>query len=71
MHHPLSLSLAHRRPCPRLHSHLTATGAIIGGVLTIAGVVDSLVYSGRNRIKTGGQQAKAGLGFGAIQGKMM
>ncbi|GAA6003348.1 retrograde cargo receptor ERV46 [Rhodotorula paludigena] len=65
------LQVIHRETRQSLAHFLTSTCAIIGGVLTIAGVVDSLVYSGRNRIKTGGQQAKAGLGFGAIQGKMM
>lgn len=47
----------------------TSLCAIVGGVLTIAGLVDSLVYGHMRRIREGG--AKTGLGFGAAQGKML
>ncbi|BGP58406.1 hypothetical protein JCM8202_001909 [Rhodotorula sphaerocarpa] len=47
----------------------TSLCAIVGGVLTIAGLVDSLVYGHMRRLREGG--AKTGLGFGAAQGKML
>lgn len=49
---------------------LTSTCAIIGGVLTIAGLVDSFVYAGRNRL-SGGTAVKEGLGYGAREGKFL
>ena len=42
---------------------LTSTCAIVGGVLTVAGLIDSFVYAGRSRLKSGG--VKTGLGFAA------
>ncbi|GAA5938031.1 retrograde cargo receptor ERV46 [Sporobolomyces koalae] len=49
---------------------LTSTCAIVGGVLTIAGLIDGFVYAGRNRLKTGGT-VKTGLGFASANGKML
>jgi len=48
---------------------LTDTLAIVGGVLTMAGLIDSLVYVGRSRIKGG--ESGEGLGFGSIKGRML
>ncbi|GAA6019343.1 hypothetical protein JCM11491_000901 [Sporobolomyces phaffii] len=53
---------------------LTSTCAIVGGVLTIAGVIDGFVYRGAKRLKTvtsGTTEPKTGLGFGAAQGKFL
>ncbi|KAI5481274.1 COPII-coated vesicle membrane protein [Pseudohyphozyma bogoriensis] len=48
---------------------LTSTCAIVGGVLTVAGLIDSFVYAGRNRLKAGG--VKEGLGFARAEGKFL
>lgn len=52
---------------------VTSTCAIVGGVLTIAGLVDSFVYQGGKRLRTAGQgpQPRTGLGFAGANGKML
>jgi hypothetical protein len=49
---------------------LTDTCAIVGGVLTVAGVIDSLLHGARERLQkgTGGEE---GLGFAAREGKWL
>ncbi|GAA5868039.1 hypothetical protein JCM8547_000786 [Rhodosporidiobolus lusitaniae] len=64
------LQVIHKEERQSLAHFLTSTCAIVGGVLTIASLIDALVYSGRNRLKTGGQ-VKTGLGFAAANGKML
>jgi len=53
---------------------LTSTCAIVGGVLTIASLIDSFVYQGGKRLKTagtGGNPVRTGLGFASANGKML
>ncbi|GAA6017482.1 hypothetical protein JCM10207_008242 [Rhodosporidiobolus poonsookiae] len=63
------LMVVHRETRQSLAHFLTSTCAIVGGVLTIAGLIDSFVYAGRNRLKQGA--VKTGLGFASAQGKML
>ncbi|GAA5993626.1 hypothetical protein JCM11641_001033 [Rhodosporidiobolus odoratus] len=63
------LMVIHRETRQSLAHFLTSTCAIVGGVLTIAGLVDSLVYAQARRLKHG--NVKTGLGFSAAAGKMM
>ncbi|GAA5870619.1 hypothetical protein JCM1840_004818 [Sporobolomyces johnsonii] len=63
------LMVTHRETRQSLAHFLTSTCAIVGGVLTIAGLIDSFVYAGRNRLKTG--NVKTGLGFASASGKML
>jgi len=53
----------HREERQSFAHFLTSTCAIVGGVLTVAGLIDSFVYAGRSRLKSGG--VKTGLGFAA------
>lgn len=46
---------------------LTSTCAIVGGVLTVAGILDSVIFSSRKRL-AGNKEVE---GFGARNGKMM
>jgi hypothetical protein len=49
---------------------LTDTCAIIGGVLTVAGVIDSLLHGAQERLQKGGGSGE-GLGFAAREGKWL
>lgn len=40
---------------------LTSTCAIVGGVLTVAGLLDSMVYAGRNKLASGSADGQHGL----------
>ena len=62
--------VVHRETRQSLAHFLTSTCAIVGGVLTIAGLVDSFVYGQTRRLKQGGA-AKTGLGFASATGKML
>ncbi|KAK4698971.1 endoplasmic reticulum-Golgi intermediate compartment protein 3, partial [Phenoliferia sp. Uapishka_3] len=61
------LMVIHREERQSFAHFLTSTCAIVGGVLTVAGLIDSFVYAGRNRLKQGG--VKEGLGFARASGK--
>jgi hypothetical protein len=50
-----------------MHLITTSTCAIVGGVLTIAGLVDSAIFQSRKRL-AGGAGAE---GFGGRDGKMV
>ncbi|KAK0524916.1 ER-derived vesicles protein erv46 [Tilletia horrida] len=52
---------------------LTNLCAIVGGILTIFGIVDALIYSGRLRLagKDGGHSASHGLGYASQSGKFL
>lgn len=65
------LMVIHRETRQSFAHFLTSTCAIVGGVLTVAGLIDSFVYAGRNRILKGGGAVKEGLGYGARQGKFL
>ncbi|BGP03775.1 ER-derived vesicles protein erv46 [Rhodotorula toruloides] len=65
------LQVIHREDRQSFAHFITSTLAIIGGILTVAGLVDSFVYSGSRRLKEGGSGPKAGLGFASAQGKML
>jgi len=64
-----ALKVIHRETRQSFAHFLTSTCAIVGGVLTCAGLIDSFLYAGRNRLAKGG--VKVGLGFGARSGKML
>jgi len=53
----------HRETRQSLAHFLTSTCAIVGGVLTIAGLVDSMVYKGRNKLATGAADGQHGLAY--------
>jgi endoplasmic reticulum-Golgi intermediate compartment protein 3 len=59
----------HREERQSFAHFLTSTCAIVGGILTMASLIDSFVYAGRNRLKQGG--VKQGLGMAAAQGKFL
>lgn len=61
----------HRESRQSFAHFLTSTCAIIGGVLTIAGLLDSFVYAGRNRLRVGGIAVKEGLGYASREGKFL
>ncbi|GAA5895627.1 hypothetical protein JCM8208_005284 [Rhodotorula glutinis] len=65
------LQVIHRETRQSLAHFLTSTCAIIGGILTMASLVDAFVYGQTRRIKSGGQVSKTGLGFAAPGGKML
>ena len=65
------LQVIHRETRQSLAHFLTSTCAIIGGILTMASLVDAFVYGQTRRIKSGGQVGKTGLGFAAPGGKML
>lgn len=65
------LMVIHRETRQSLAHFLTSTCAIVGGVLTVAGLVDSFVYAGRNRIKNGGGALSFQSGLGAREGKFL
>lgn len=65
------LQVIHRETRQSLAHFLTSTCAIIGGILTMASLVDAFVYGQARRIKSGGQPSKTGLGFAAPGGKML
>ncbi|GAA5962260.1 hypothetical protein JCM3765_004723 [Sporobolomyces pararoseus] len=64
------LKVTHVETRQSLAHFLTSTCAIVGGVLTIAGLIDGFVYAGGKRLKTGGN-VKTGLGFASANGKML
>ncbi|SGY84777.1 BQ5605_C009g05719 [Microbotryum silenes-dioicae] len=59
----------HREERQSFAHFLTSTCAIVGGVLTVASLIDSFVYAGRSRLKTG--TTKSGLGYARPEGKYM
>ncbi|GAA5902473.1 hypothetical protein JCM6882_002762 [Rhodosporidiobolus microsporus] len=63
------LMVIHKETRQSLAHFLTSTCAIVGGVLTIAGVIDSIAYAQTRRLKQG--NVKTGLGFAAAGGKML
>lgn len=63
------LMVIHREERQSFAHFLTSTCAIVGGILTMASLIDSFVYAGRNRLKQGG--VKQGLGMAAAQGKFL
>ncbi|GAA5833692.1 hypothetical protein JCM11251_003206 [Rhodosporidiobolus azoricus] len=63
------LQVIHKETRQSLAHFLTSTCAIVGGVLTIAGVIDSIAYAQTRRLKQG--NVKTGLGFAAAGGKML
>ncbi|GAA6042893.1 hypothetical protein JCM8097_002756 [Rhodosporidiobolus ruineniae] len=64
------LMVIHKETRQSLAHFLTSTCAIVGGILTIAGLVDAFVYGQKQRLKAGGN-VKTGLGFAAAGGKML
>ncbi|GAA5908587.1 retrograde cargo receptor ERV46 [Sporobolomyces salmoneus] len=68
------LKVTHLETRQSLAHFLTSTCAIVGGVLTIAGLIDGFVYQGGRRLKNaskGGREVKTGLGFASAGGKML
>lgn len=53
----------HRETRQSLAHFLTSTCAIVGGVLTVAGLIDSLVYNGRNKLAAGKEGGQHGLAY--------
>lgn len=57
-----------------LSHFLTSTCAIVGGILTVAGILDSLVYNSGKRLRAGDRRddhAAEGLGFTSKTGKFL
>ncbi|PWN50520.1 DUF1692-domain-containing protein [Violaceomyces palustris] len=50
---------------------LTSTCAIVGGILTVAGIIDGLIYSGRRRLGGADEDRREGLGFASASGKFL
>lgn len=61
--------VVHREERQSFAHFLTSLCAIVGGVLTVAGIIDSLVYAGGKRMAGSGDGE--GLGFGSAKGKYM
>lgn len=61
----------HREQRQSFAHFLTSTCAIVGGVLTVAGVIDSFVYAGRNRLTQGGNGVRSGMGFASAKGRFL
>lgn len=53
----------HRETRQSLAHFLTSTCAIVGGVLTVAGLIDSVVYQGRNRLANGAASGQIGAAY--------
>ena len=51
----------HRETRQSFAHFLTSTCAIVGGILTVAGIVDAFVFAGRKRLN--GEGGSEGLGF--------
>ncbi|KAK4046029.1 ER-derived vesicles protein erv46 [Microbotryomycetes sp. JL201] len=65
------LMVIHKETRQSFAHFLTSTCAIVGGILTVASLIDSFVYAGRRTLKNGGGGAKQGLGFAAREGKFL
>ncbi|KAH8916695.1 DUF1692-domain-containing protein [Atractiella rhizophila] len=61
--------VTHAETRESLAHFLSSTCAIVGGVLTVAGMIDKLVYSGRQRLKLSGKSE--GMGFASASGKFL
>lgn len=53
----------HRETRQSFAHFMTSTCAIVGGVLTVAGLIDSMVYAGRNKLSTGAAGRDQGLAY--------
>lgn len=53
----------HRETRQSFAHFMTSTCAIVGGVLTVAGLVDSMVYGARNKLATGAADGQHGLAY--------
>ena len=53
----------HRETRQSIAHFLTSTCAIVGGILTVAGIIDSLIYNGRNKLATGAADGQHGLAY--------
>ena len=53
----------HRETRQSFAHFMTSTCAIVGGVLTVAGLIDSMVYAGRNKLATGAADGQHGLAY--------
>lgn len=53
----------HKETRQSIAHFLTSTCAIVGGVLTIAGLIDSVVYKGRNKLASGQADGQHGLAY--------
>ncbi|CAD6576591.1 MAG: hypothetical protein CYPHOPRED_006042 [Cyphobasidiales sp. Tagirdzhanova-0007] len=53
----------HRETRQPFAHFLTSTCAIVGGVLTVAGLIDSMVYAGRNKLASGPANGQHGLAY--------
>jgi len=53
----------HRETRQAFAHFLTSTCAIVGGVLTVAGLIDSMVYNTRNKIASGTTNGQLGTAY--------
>ncbi|KAI3486302.1 hypothetical protein L1887_50196 [Cichorium endivia] len=67
------LKTIHSEHRQSLSHFLTSTCAIVGGILTVAGIVDSLVYNSRRRLRRNApnDHTQEGLGFTSKTGKFL
>ena len=68
-----ALKTVHQETRSSLAHFLTSTCAIVGGILTVAGIVDGVIYNGRRHLggKKGGYSNGEGLGYAAASGKFL
>ncbi|GAA99605.1 uncharacterized protein L969DRAFT_86871 [Mixia osmundae IAM 14324] len=62
--------VVHREERQSFAHFITSTCAIVGGILTVAGLIDTLVYSSQTRLQAGGK-SKEGLGFASASGRWL
>ncbi|PWN45193.1 ER to Golgi transport-related protein [Ceraceosorus guamensis] len=67
---PSALRIIHTETRPSLAHFLTSTCAIVGGILTLAGLVDMILYNARLRINEGVESGSGGLPRSSSGGKM-
>ncbi len=73
-----ALKTVHRETRQSLAHFLTSTCAIVGGILTVAGLIDGAIYNGRRNFGKGKDNGAGrygshadGLGFAAANGKFL